>query len=301
MTTPRTVNSMTGFAAGRGSDGPWSWTWELRSVNGKGLDLRLRVPDWISGLEAALRTRLSSASARGNISLSLRVQAEETGGRLRVNSAQLEDALQAMAEVEARAMERGLSLAPARPGDVLSVRGVLETASDEADTEALKAALCTDFETVLADFTAMRASEGAALRALLDAHLADIARLTDAATTAAKARAPEMAAALASNLARVMEAANGADPARVAQELAMIAVKADITEEIGRLHAHVNAARDLLVSGDPVGRKLDFLSQEFNREANTLCSKAQNSALTAIGLELKVAIDQMREQVQNVE
>ncbi len=301
MTTSRTVNSMTGFAAGRGSDGPWSWTWELRSVNGKGLDLRLRVPDWIAGLEAALRTRLSSAAARGNISLSLRVQAEETGGRLRVNATHLEDALQAMAEVETRAMERGLSLAPARPGDVLSVRGVLETASDEADTKALKAAVCTDFEIVLADFAAMRASEGAALHVLLEAHLADIARLTDAATTAAKARAPEMAAALAANLARVMETANGADPDRVAQELALIAVKADITEEIGRLHAHVSAARDLLVSGDPVGRKLDFLSQEFNREANTLCSKAQNSALTAIGVELKVAIDQMREQVQNVE
>ncbi|HEY9039126.1 MAG TPA: YicC/YloC family endoribonuclease [Roseovarius sp.] len=301
MTTFRTLNSMTGFAAGQGGDGPWSWTWELRSVNGKGLDLRLRVPDWIAGLEAALRARLSGAAARGNISLTLRVQAEDAGGRLRVNSAQLDDVLNAMAEVEARAMERGLSLAPARPGDVLAVRGVLETATDEADTDALKAALCADFESVLADFTAMRASEGAALHALLTAHLADIAQLTDTAATIAKARAPEMAAALTASLGRVMQDANGADPARVAQELALIAVKADVTEEIGRLRAHVSAARDLLASGTPVGRKLDFLAQEFNRETNTLCSKSQSSTLTAIGLELKVAVDQMREQVQNVE
>lgn len=301
MTTSQTVNSMTGFAAGRGSHGPWSWTWEIRSVNGKGLDLRLRVPDWIAGLEAALRTRLSGAVARGNISLALRVQAEDTGGRLRVNRAQLEDVLAAMAEVESRAMECGLSLAPARPGDVLSVRGVLETASDEADTDTLKTALCADFEHILTDFIAMRAGEGAALHALLEAHLDDIARLTDAAAATAKTRAAEMAAALNASLSRVMEAAQGADPVRVAQELALIAVKADVTEEIGRLHAHVSAARDLLASGAPVGRKLDFLSQEFNREVNTLCSKAQNGALTAIGLELKVAVDQMREQVQNVE
>ncbi|MCQ0093003.1 YicC family protein [Roseovarius sp. M141] len=292
---------MTGFAAGRGAEGPWSWTWELRSVNGKGLDLRLRVPDWIAGLEAALRARLSGAVARGNVSLTLRVQAEDTGGRLRVNSTQLDDVLAAMAEVEARAMACGLSLAPARPGDILSVRGVLETASDEADTDALKTALCDDFKSVLADFTAMRAREGAALHTLLEGQLSDIARLTEDAAATAKARAPEMATALNTNLARVMDAASGADPARVAQELALIAVKADVTEEIDRLRAHVIAARDLLTSGAPVGRKLDFLAQEFNREANTLCSKAQSSALTAIGLEMKVAVDRMREQVQNVE
>ncbi len=301
MTTARTVNSMTGFAAEQGADGPWSWTWELRSVNGKGLDLRLRVPDWIAGLEAALRARLSSAVSRGNISLTLRVQAEDAGGRLRVNSVQLDDVLNAMAEVEARAMERGLSLAPACPGDVLAVRGVLEIATDQADTEALKAALCADFERVLADFTAMRASEGAALHTLLDGHLADIARLTDVAATTASLRAPEMAAALTASLARVMQAASGTDPDRIAQELALIAVKADVTEEIGRLRAHVNAARDLLATGTPVGRKLDFLAQEFNRETNTLCAKAQSGALTAIGLDLKAAVDQMREQVQNVE
>ncbi len=292
---------MTGFAAARGAEGPWSWTWELRSVNGKGLDLRLRVPDWIGGLEAALRARLSEAVTRGNVTLGLRVQSEETGMRLRVNAAQLDDALDAMAAVEARAMARGLSLAPARPGDVLAVRGVLETASEDVDTEALKTALCADFEGILADFAAMRAREGAALHALLVTHLDEIARLMDAAAEAAEARAPEMAQALRDSLARVMANTDGADPARVAQELALIAVKADVTEEIDRLRAHVGAARDLLAGGGPMGRKLDFLAQEFNREVNTLCAKAQSAALTAIGLELKVFVDRMREQVQNVE
>ncbi|MFX0544497.1 YicC/YloC family endoribonuclease [Roseovarius sp. S1116L3] len=293
---------MTAFATGRGTAPGHAWTWELRSVNGKGLDLRLRVPDWIAGLEAGLRARLSEAMTRGNVTLSLRVQAAETGGRMSVNAAQLEAALDAMAEVEARAMARGLSLAPARPGDVLAVRGVLETAAvEETDTVALCAAIMADFDAVLADFLQMRAQEGAVLATLLSAHLNEIARLTSDAASAAEARRPEAAAALRAALARVMEDANGADTDRVAQELAMIAVKSDITEEIGRLEAHIAAARTLLAAGVPVGRKLDFLTQEFNREANTLCAKAGSTPLTAIGLALKAAVDQLREQVQNVE
>ncbi|SEK27076.1 TIGR00255 family protein [Roseovarius nanhaiticus] len=298
---PGTPQSMTAFAAGRGNALGHDWAWELRSVNGKGLDLRLRVPDWITGLEAALRARLSAALGRGNVTLSLRVSSAEAGGRMAVNTAQLDAALDAMAEVEARAMARGLSLAPARPGDILALRGVLETASADTDTEALSAALLADFDAVLGDFLAMRADEGAALAALLGAHLDEIARLTASAAKVAEARRPEAAAALTAALSRVMEDASGADPDRVAQELAMMAVKADITEEIGRLDAHVAAARALLAHDGPVGRKLDFLSQEFNREANTLCSKAGSSALTAVGLELKAAVDQLREQVQNVE
>ncbi|WP_246040452.1 YicC/YloC family endoribonuclease [Roseovarius arcticus] len=301
MTPLSITNSMTAFATGRGGADRIEWTWELRSVNGKGLDLRLRVPDWIAGLEAGLRARLSGALARGNVSLALRIQTGEAGGRLSVNSAQLDAALDAMAEVEARAMARGLSLAPARPGDVLSVRGVLETSEAEIDTTTLKTELMTDFEAVLADFAAMRAQEGAALAVLLTAHLDEIECLTTAAASAAEARRAEMSQALKASLARVLDGAPGADPDRVAQELALIAVKADVTEEIGRLEAHIAAARELLASAAPLGRKLDFLSQEFNREANTLCAKAQSSPLTVIGLDLKAVIDQMREQVQNVE
>lgn len=288
-------------AAEAGTGVGYCWVWDLRSVNGKGLDLRLRVPDWIEGLEAALRTALGQALARGNVSLSLRVTSEERAGRLQVNDDQLDDVLAAIAQVESRAMARGLALAPARPGDVLSIRGVLETGSGEADTAPLKAALLSEFKDLLDALQAMRASEGAALSSLLDAHLAEIARLTEAAASAAEARKADMAQALRDNVARVLEASEGVDATRLAQELALIAVKSDVTEEIGRLQAHVEAARALLASDGPVGRKLDFLTQEFNREANTLCAKAQSSTLGALGLELKAVIDQMREQVQNVE
>jgi uncharacterized protein (TIGR00255 family) len=292
---------MTAFASAKGSHAAHSWTWDIRSVNGKGLDLRLRTPDWIEGLEAALRARLSKTLARGNVSLNLRVQAEDQTGRLALNTGQLHDVLTAMAEVEAQAMDRGLSLAPATAADILGLRGVLDAGAGGQDTTALRTALLADFEALLAAFLEMRETEGRALHDVLAAQLDQIATLTDAATQAAEARRPEMQSATRAALARVMENGDGADEARVAQELALIAVKADVTEELDRLRAHVQAARDLLAQGSPIGRKLDFLSQEFNREANTLCSKAQNAGLTAVGLDLKAVIDQMREQVQNVE
>jgi uncharacterized protein (TIGR00255 family) len=183
----------------------------------------------------------------------------------------------------------------------VAMRGVLDTASADHDTTALRDAILADFEAPLADFLAMRAAEGAALATILCDQLDQIAALTEQAARAAEARRADMAGVLRAQLARVMDNADGADPSRIAQELALIAVKSDVTEEIDRLRAHVAAARALLAETAPIGRKLDFLSQEFNREANTLCSKAQNTALTAIGLDLKSVIDQMREQVQNVE
>ena len=165
----------------------------------------------------------------------------------------------------------------------------------------LLAVLLEEFPKLLADFDAMRAAEGAALQQVMQAQLSEVETLTAEAATLAQARKGEMAEILKRNLARVLDNTDGADEARLAQELALIAVKSDITEEIDRLAAHVTAARDLLAQGGPVGRKLDFLMQEFNREANTLCSKAQSKDLTTVGLALKAVIDQMREQVQNVE
>lgn len=297
----RVIYSMTGFASAQGAGWGFGWSWELRSVNGKGLDLRLRLPDWIEGLEAGLRARLGEALSRGNVSLSLRLQSEDAAGGLVLNQSQLGPVLSAMAEVEAQAMEQGLTLAPANAADILALRGVMEQASTVPDITALRAQLLKEFEALLAAFLEMRQGEGRALAGLLDAQLDQIARLTEQAAEIAKARAPEVAAALRANLAKLMDAAEGADETRVTQELAMLAVKSDVTEEIDRLHAHVAAARELIAAGSPIGRKLDFLSQEFNREANTLCSKAQNTALTAVGIELKSVIDQMREQVQNVE
>ena len=295
------IESMTGFATAKGAALGASWAWDMRSVNGKGLDLRLRVPDWIDGLEARLRARVTAAVGRGNVTLNLRLARDEGQAELAVNPAGLNAVIAAMAQVEAEAMEAGLSLAPATAADILNLRGVLEIRSLDAQTGPLLEALVADFEKVLADFLDMRRTEGRALQTVIAAQLAQITALVDQIAAATEARAAEMAQTLRTNLARVLDNGTGVDPSRVAQELALIAVKADVTEEVDRLRAHVTAAQDLLRAPEPVGRKLDFLMQEFNREANTLCSKSQHKALTRIGLDLKTVIDQMREQVQNIQ
>lgn len=295
------LRSMTGFASANGSLQPHSWSWDLRAVNGKGQDLRLRVPDWIPGLEVELRKKLATATARGNITCSLRLTREETATALRVNPAQLSAALNALAQIEAEAMEAGVSLAPSRAADIASIRGVLEAGGLEDDPEPLAERLLAEADGLIAAFNEMREREGAAIEKLLLAQLQEISGLTREASALAEARADAVAETLRRNLARVMDNTDGLDETRIAQELAMIAVKSDVTEEIDRLSAHVEAARALIDEGGTVGRKLDFLMQEFNREANTLCAKAQSADLTRCGLALKALIDQMREQVQNVE
>ncbi len=295
--------SMTGFAAAKGQGAGHVWAWDIRSVNGKGLDLRLRVPDWIDGLEAALRAELGRALLRGNVSLSLKLSRDgaEGGEGLRVNPLVLADVLGALATIEDAAMARGVTLGQPNSADVLAFRGVLETASLDADTAPLRSAILADLPALIADFQAMRAGEGAALGAVIAAQVTRIATLTDDAKTEAAARNATSAATLRDALAKVMASVDGVDPNRVAQELALIAVKNDVTEELDRLCAHIDAARALLAEPGQVGRKFDFLMQEFMREANTLCSKSQSLGLTRIGLDLKTVIDQMREQVQNVE
>lgn len=303
MPVSKTV-SMTGFAARRGHGAGHSWAWDIRSVNGKGLDLRLRVPEWIDGLEQALRAEMAKAMGRGNVSLSLKVARDgmsEGAEGLRVNPPALSAVLKAMAEVEQTAMDAGLTLAPANAADVLAVRGVLDTSAAEIDTAPLRAAILADLPALMAEFAAMRGAEGAVLARLIGAQLDEVARLTEAATREADARRAAAAGHLRDALAKVLENVDGVDETRLAQELALLAVKSDVTEELDRLGAHIGAARALLAEGGPVGRKFDFLMQEFMREANTLCSKAQSMALTRIGLDLKTVIDQMREQVQNVE
>ena len=295
------IRSMTGFATKSGALGPHSWSWELRAVNGKGLDLRIRVPDWIPGLEAGLRKAAGADIARGNVTLGLRVVREEGGGGLAVNEAQLATVLEALGRIEMAAMDAGVSLAPSKATDIVTMRGVLEQAVIEDDNDELSSALLVEFTQVLTAFNTMRSAEGAALDKVMRDQLGVIESLTAEAATLAQARSVESAAAMKRNLGRVMDNIDGIEPDRIAAELAMIAVKADITEEIDRLGAHVAAARELLDAEGPVGRKLDFLMQEFNREANTLCAKAQNSDLTRVGLALKAVIDQLREQVQNVE
>jgi uncharacterized protein (TIGR00255 family) len=297
-----TIHSMTGFAAAQGTTGAHSWSCELRSVNAKGLDLRLRIPEWLEGFEPYVRGELGKALARGNVSMTLRINRnEDAGADLTINEAMLATVLSSMAKIEAAAKVAGVDLAPSTSAEILSQRGVLEQGNTADDPAPIVAALKGAFAAILSDFVNMRASEGAALKAVLLDQLDEIDTLQSRAADLAEARKPQMAETLRNNLARVLDNADKVDEARVAQELALLAVKADVTEEIDRLKAHVSAARDLLAKGGAVGRKLDFLMQEFNREANTLCSKAQNSDLTAIGLDLKSVIDQMREQVQNIE
>jgi uncharacterized protein (TIGR00255 family) len=295
--------SMTGFAARRGAGPGYTWVWDLRGVNGKGLDLRLRVPDWIDGLEAAIRSELQKALTRGNVSLTLRVTQDE--GRddagFRLNEAALGAALAALARVEAAAMDAGVTLRQPTGADVLTLRGVIDAGGQETDTTPLRVAIMTDLPGLLGDFQAMRAAEGKALAAVLTGQLDLIADLTSAAQHETAARTATQADTLREGLARVLSATDAVDPARLAQELALLALKTDVTEELDRLAAHVEAARAHVADSAPAGRKLDFLMQEFMREANTLCSKAQSLALTRIGLDLKTVIDQMREQVQNVE
>ena len=295
------IKSMTGFASGKGAFGPNHWSWELRSVNGRGLDMRIRVPDGLTGLEAALRGELSKQVNRGNVTLSLQMNRKDIASEIHLNVPAMEAALDALAQSEAMAGVQGIALAPSKASDLLALKGVLEAGSENDDPTPLVEQLKTEFAGLLAAFNEMRCSEGQALVEILSGQLDQIAQLTDKAVELAQQRREEMAQALNENLARVVDNTQGVDAERVAQELALIAAKADITEEIDRLAVHIEAARVLLVQDGPIGRKLDFLMQEFNREANTLCSKSQNTELTMVGLELKAVIDQMREQVRNVE
>jgi uncharacterized protein (TIGR00255 family) len=293
--------SMTGFAERRGAGAGADWVWEIRAVNGKGLDLRLRLPEGIEGLEQAARAAVAAQVARGNVTLTLKLARGGEAGAPRVNAAGLAAALDALATVSQVAAQRGIELRQTAASDILTLRGVLETAAAEEDTGPLLAALLADLDAALAAFNAMRAAEGQALAAVIAGQIARVADLSAAAREAAEARRPLMEQALRDNLARVLAGAAEADPARIAQELALLVVKADVTEELDRLAAHVAAAGRLLAEKGAVGRKFDFLMQEFMREANTLCSKSGNADLTRIGLDLKTVIDQMREQVQNVE
>ena len=272
-----TIRSMTAFASAQGSSDQHSWSWELRSVNAKGLDLRLRVPDWLEGLENHTRSVLAKALARGNVSLTLRItRTEDSAGQVQVNTAVLQSVVKALGEAQSIAKQNRVEVRPASAAELLSFKGVLEQSAGDDDPAPLVAALGKELETLVAEFVQMREAEGAALAVILNGQLEQVAALTAQAAERAEERKAKMAETLKANLARVMDNADGADPDRVAQELALIAVKADVTEELDRLGAHVAAARDLLVKGGAVGRKLDFLMQEFNREANTLCSKAQH-------------------------
>lgn len=292
------MKSMTGFAALEANDGGPARSWDIRTVNARGLDIRVRLADGSEVLEKMARTKISKAVGRGNVSLTLKLTRMSDAAALQVNEPALMAALSALSEVEVRAMSQGLSLAPCNAADVLSVRGVLEV-EPVTGLPVADAVLADDLDRLLSALNDMRAAEGAELHAVLAAQIFEIEALTQVATDLVAAREDHIKSVFLAALQRLQAA--DADPEKARHDIAALAVKADVTEELDRLRAHVVSARKLLDQDGPIGRKLDFLTQEFNREANTLCSKAQFSELTQIGLSLKSVIDQMREQVQNVE
>lgn len=297
-----TLLSMTGFADLHGSCGGLSWNWEARSVNGRGLDVRLRLPEGADRLDSPLRATVRSEMARGSVTIGLRVARDAATSAPELNAVVLESVIASALRAGEAASKAGLDLAPMTAADLLSARGVLESRSDAgAWTEEALEMMVSQIRSLISEINIARAAEGATLAKILEAQVARIEYLSGQARTCAEARSAGAGELLRSRMEAVMSGLAGVDEGRLAQELALLAVKSDVTEELDRLDGHVSAARDLLTADGPVGRKLDFLMQEFNREANTLCAKAQSPELTRIGLDLKVVIDQMREQVQNVE
>ena len=290
---------MTGFARSEGGDARLIWTWEVKSVNGRALDVRCRVPQGYETLEAAARELAPRYCRRGTVQIGLTLDRSESAPRLRVNQDLLDEVVTLANELRERT-----GAAPARVDGLLSIRGVLETVEDEDSPEARKAgfaALRADLETLLDRLVETRRAEGCRLGALLLDHLTSIEGLAERAGAVAALQPDALRARLTEQIAALVDPVSGLSEDRLNQEVAILVGKADVREELDRLRSHIAAARDLLAEGGAVGRKLDFLCQEFNREANTLCSKSSDVDLTRLGLDLKNAIEQMREQVQNLE
>lgn len=294
-----TLQSMTGFSRSDGTLDGTAWYWELRSVNNRGLDLRLRLPPGFEQLEPRIRERIAKAVSRGSVNATLTLARRTQTSEVRINEAALDRVL-----TIATRLSKELGSPVPRVETLLGLKGVLDLVEESDDADALaaqQAAVLADLETALAGLVAARRDEGRRLADVLTRQVDEIARLT-AAVEAAPSRSVEaVRRRLADQVARLVESSQGLDPARLHQEAVLLATRADVEEELKRLNAHIDAARALLAGGGAVGRKLDFLAQEFNREANTLTSKAADQEIAHAGLALKVVIDQMREQVQNIE
>ncbi|HEY1545510.1 MAG TPA: YicC/YloC family endoribonuclease [Xanthobacteraceae bacterium] len=293
------LSSMTGFARSQGGAGPYSWAWEIRSVNAKGLDLRLRLPPGWDAIEQTVRARAGEVLARGTLHATLNIEREGAAPVVKVN----EDVLRAVIATLNSLADR-IEAEPARLDGILAIKGVIEVtdaAESEAERTAAQAAVIKGFDATLGELTKMRRQEGGALGRVLGARLSEISALV-ARAEAAPGRKPEaIKARLAGQIAELLDTSERFDPDRLHQEAILMASKADVREELDRLTAHVAQATKTIRDGGAVGRRLDFLAQEFNRETNTLCAKANDMELTNIGLELKSLVEQFREQVQNLE
>jgi uncharacterized protein (TIGR00255 family) len=292
------LSSMTGFARADGVCGTYAWGWELKSVNGKGLDIRMRVPSGWDAVESAVRGRTKPLS-RGTVYANLSVRREGVAPTVKVNEPVLAAVLATVRDVGAR-----VEAQPPTIDGILGIRGVMDVLDqDESEDEhaIAEVAVIDGFDGALATLLQMREHEGAALGQILNARLDEIAVLS-ARADAAPGRQPDaIKAKLAEQIRMLLDTSERFDPDRLHQEAILMAAKADVREELDRLAAHIAQARALIAGGGPIGRRLDFLSQELNREVNTLCAKSNDVELTNIGLELKSVVEQFREQVQNLE
>lgn len=291
---------MTGFARLEGAWGNHRWTWELKSVNSRGLDIRHRLPSGMDAHERTIKKAVSVVLNRGNVNCNLAIDSTDAPATIQVNEQALRGAIMIAKDA---AKEHGLE-AP-RIGDIMALRGVMEVADQnlsDDDRAVRDAAILKSFDQALAELAADRQIEGAKLADIIAEQVDQIEGLVSQARTCTKEQTVAIQARLEARLKEAL--ANSRveiDEGRLLQEVGILALKADVAEELDRLDAHISATRDLLEQGSPAGRKLDFLAQEFGREANTLASKAADNALSSIGLDLKVIVDQIREQVQNIE
>ncbi|MBT6096085.1 MAG: YicC family protein [Rhodospirillaceae bacterium] len=294
-----TLKSMTGYARTDGSNEDCAWVWEVKSVNAKGLDVRSRLGQF-DGLEPRVREIAQARFQRGNVSVNLQINWARPTTVYQINMEVLEQMQGAMADIRARFPD----CAPPSIDGLLGLRGVVETGETELDEDrraALEQALLADLETALDHLAEVRGTEGAHLHQVIEGQLANINDFCRQTEALAAAQPKAIRSRLAAQVAELMDAVPALPEERLAQEAAMLMLKADVREELDRLAAHCEAASTLLSEKGAVGRKLDFLCQEFNREANTVCSKSADIELTRVGLGLKAVIEQMREQVQNVE
>ena len=294
------LSSMTGFARSHGAAGPFLIEWELNSVNPKGFDFRTRLPTGWDAVEPAIRKRGTETLSRGTVYANLSVKRATAAPSIRINDEVLGAVMKAANDLAQR-----FATPPPTVDGILAIKGVIEVVEpedNEGDRVAAEGAIAaTGFEQALTGLMDMRRREGTELGRILTARLDEIDKLSHLAESAAGRRPDAIKARLAEQVASLLEASDRFDPDRLHQEAVMIAAKADVREELDRIGSHVAQVRELLGKGGAIGRRLDFLAQEFNREVNTTCSKSNDLELTNIGLELKNIVEQFREQVQNLE
>lgn len=290
---------MTGFSRVEGTEDGYSWAWELRSVNARSLDVRLRLPSGMDRLEAGFRKAIADQINRGNVSATLIVTRPPRKQEVSVNSEILDQLLTLSSK-----LSNLENISPPSVDGLLTVRGVLEVQEEEETTEQqgkLDGEVVAAFAQATTELVENRIAEGERLAITINGHLDEIDRCVQAAASIVAAQPTAIAKRMREQVRALAAEVPALTEERLAQEVALLAVKADIREELDRLVAHVEGARELLAGGSPVGRKLDFLCQEFNREANTVCSKSSDLNLTRVGLELKAVIERLREQIQNIE